>query len=132
MERRPVGNVEYEEDDREGDEHGHVQLAGLVFLQRGHDLAEGLDLHLEQDDGVLEERAKDEEDAADDPRLHGVQAVGLGGVGCRRVENVHLEGKMEKVDFWERSISFCTQGTIQILELIFTSTMYRTCMWYTQ
>ena len=87
----PVRNVEYEENDGKRDEDGHVQLAGLVFLQRGHDLAEGLDLHLEQDDGVLEERAKDEEDAADDPRLHGVEAVSLRGVGGGGVEDVDLE-----------------------------------------
>ena len=93
MEGRPVGNVEDEEDDGEGDEDGHVHLAGLVLLERGGELAEGLDLHLQQDDGVLEERAEDEEDAADDPRLHGVQPVSLGRVGRRRVEDVHLQMK---------------------------------------
>ena len=33
--------------------------------------------YLQQDDGVLKEGPEDEEDAADDPRLHRVQAVGL-------------------------------------------------------
>ena len=49
-------------------------------------------LHLEEDDGVLEEGAEDEEDAADHPRLHRVQPVRLGRVGRRRVEDVHLRG----------------------------------------
>ncbi len=46
--------------------------------------------YLQQDDGVLEECPEDEEDAADDPRLHRVQPVRLRGVGRRRVEDVHL------------------------------------------
>ena len=49
--------------------------------------------YLQQDDGVLEEGPEDEEDAADDPRLHRVQAVGLRWVGRRRVEDVHLQPK---------------------------------------
>ena len=90
VEGGPVGDVEDEEDDGEGDEHGHVHLARLVLLNRGADLAEGLDLHLEQDYGVLGEGAEDEEDAADHPGLHGVQTVGLRGVGRGSVEDVHL------------------------------------------
>ena len=54
-------------------------------------------LHLEEDDGVLEERPEDEEDAADDPGLHGVQPVRLRRVGRRRVEDVHLRRRRRKV-----------------------------------
>ena len=101
MERRPVRNVEDEKDDGKRDEDGHVQLARLVLLQRRGQLAEGLYLHLQQDDGVLEERPEDEEDAADDPRLHGVQAVRLRAVRCSRIENIHLEEKEWKNQhFW--------------------------------
>jgi hypothetical protein len=46
--------------------------------------------YLQQDDGVLKEGPEDEEDAADDPRLHRVQPVRLRGVGRRRVEDVDL------------------------------------------
>ena len=54
--------------------------------------------NLEQDDGVFEERAEDEEDAADDPRLHGVQAVRLRRVRRRRVEDVHLLSEQSEVE----------------------------------
>ena len=47
-------------------------------------------LHLEKDDRVLKERSEDEEDAANDPRLHRVQPVRLRRVGRRRVEDVDL------------------------------------------
>lgn len=47
--------------------------------------------HLQQDDGVLEEGSEDEEDAANDPRLHRVQPVRLWRVCSRRVEDVHLK-----------------------------------------
>ena len=94
----PVRNVEYEENDGERDEDGHVQLAGLVLLQRSDHLAERLHLHLQQDDGVLEEGAEHEEDAADDPRLHGVEAVSLRGVGGGGVEDVDLEKSLQISD----------------------------------
>ena len=69
--------------------HAHISyfFFRLQSDQRDIDLA---CLHLEEDDGVLEERPEDEEDAADDPGLHGVQPVRLRRVGRRRVEYVHL------------------------------------------
>jgi len=45
-------------------------------------------LDLEQEDGVLAEGAEDEDDARDDPRLDGSQALGLGWVCLDRVEDV--------------------------------------------
>ena len=46
VEGGPVDNVEDDEDDGEGDEHGHVHLASLVLLHRRRDLPERVDLHL--------------------------------------------------------------------------------------
>jgi len=40
VKRRPIRDVENEEDDGEGDEHGHVQLAGLVLGQWRGQLSE--------------------------------------------------------------------------------------------
>ena len=108
MKRGPVGYVKDEKDDGEGDQHGHVQFAGLVLLQRRGQLAEGLHLHLQQDDGVLEQRPEDEEDAADDPRLHRVQAVRFRGVRRRRVENVHLQSERKK----EKKLTICKKCQI--------------------
>ena len=96
VERGPVGNVEYEEDDGERDEHGHVELARLVLAAGGRQLSKRLHLHLEQDDRVLEEGAEYEENAADDPGLHRVQPVGLRGVGGGGVEDVDLEQEKEE------------------------------------
>ncbi len=47
-----------------------------------------LQLDLEQDDGVLSQRAEDEDDAGDDPGLDGRQSLGLGRVGLDGVEDV--------------------------------------------
>ena len=68
------------------------------YTSRHNDLKneECANLHLEEDDGVLEERPEDEEDAADDPGLHGVQPVRLRRVGRRRVEYVHLRRRRER------------------------------------
>ena len=96
MECRPVSDVEDQKNDWEGDEDSHVQLARLVLGAGRCQLSECLDLHLQEDDRVLKERAKHEEDAADDPGLHGVQPVGLRGVGGRCVENIHLKIKQEQ------------------------------------
>lgn len=52
-------------------------------------LPRGGDLHFEQEPGVLDEGAEDEEDADDDPGLDGSQTLGLGDVGSDCVENVH-------------------------------------------
>ena len=56
-----------------------------MFLLLGRDLFQ---LDLEQDDGVLAEGAKHEDDAGDHPRLDGGQALGLRAVGLDRVEDV--------------------------------------------
>ena len=95
----PVCDVEDKKNDGERNEHGHVELAGLVLGAGGGQLPECLDLHLQEDDGILEEGAEHEEDAADDPGLHGVQAVGLWGIRRRRVENVHLGKRQQKTYF---------------------------------
>ena len=49
----------------------------------------GGQLHLEEEAGVLDEGAEDEEDADDDPRLDGSETLGLRDVGRDRVEDVH-------------------------------------------
>ena len=56
-----------------------------MLLLLGRDLFQ---LDLEQDDGVLAEGAEHEDDAGDDPRLDGGQALRLRAVGLDRVEDV--------------------------------------------
>ena len=70
MKSRPIDNVENEEDDRERYEHCNVHGTGLVFLHGGRQLSKRFDLHLEQNDCILEESAEDEKDAANHPGLH--------------------------------------------------------------
>lgn len=63
-------------------------------------------LDLEEDDGVLAEGTKDEDDAGDDPCLNSRQALRLGAVGLDGVEDVdedeedrHQEGHAARYDF---------------------------------
>ncbi len=44
-----------------------------------------------EDDCVFAEDAEDVEDAHDDPRLHGRQALGLRRVGRHAVEDIHQD-----------------------------------------
>ena len=47
--------------------------------------------YLQQDDGIFKQSSKDKKDAANDPGLHGVEPISLGGVGRCCVEDVYLE-----------------------------------------
>ena len=51
------------------------------------------ELDLEQEDGVLAERAEDEDDTGDDPGLDGGQTLGFRRVGLDRVEDVDQDEK---------------------------------------
>jgi len=56
-----------------------------------------------EDDCVFAEDAEDVEDAHDDPRLHGRQALGLRRVGRHAVEDVHQDeeqGDQERHSTW--------------------------------
>lgn len=67
MKRRPIDYVEYEKDHRKRYQHCHVHGTRLVLLHGGRHLPEGLDFHLQQNDGILKKCAKHEEDAANHP-----------------------------------------------------------------
>ena len=86
----PIDNVENEEDARKGDEHCHVHGTSFIFLHGSCQFSKSFDFHLEQDDCVFKQSAKHKKDAANHPRLHGVQPVGFWRVSCSCVEDVDL------------------------------------------